>query len=541
MNPLAIIGCGLLGFGIVLVLTSLALRFCPSSKRERDFHHSHNGRVPRLGGLALAGAWIGVEIFIRLLFPQETLRIPCRNVAVLSSLAMFGLGFWDDLKALGAKRKLIGQVLISLTVYYAGVGIETIRIPFSGHIIALNGWGAPVTVLWLVGITNLINLIDGVDGLATGICLMLMSLLVYVGYQNGTFVLLTAGMTGALLAFLWFNFPPARMFLGDGGAYFLGFQIGLFALVSSHKGSVFAALIAPLFVLALPIVDTSLAILRRGLRGLPLFRADRRHLHHHLLSMGMSRRKVVLLFYGMTLLFLGMGFAAFCSDGQLVPVLLGLAAALLLLCAGQLSFSREWFAVGRTLGNSLAMRQEIHYALALMNCLKHEARRCRSLSDLYEELVLAAQRLGFTTVKVRLTDGERVWEDTRRCGTSPRCFRQELNGGCGVAIELQGPACFGGEPCSSPQPAHRRNGTCQCPNPADGRLFGVIAELVAEGWVRAAAKSRNGRPPRAFNESAVAGLGNGARPSRFPLIDRLQVRRAASKAAADDSATESSL
>src|ERR1035437_706114 len=183
--------------------------------------------------------------------------------------------------------------------------------------------------------TKLINLIDGVDGLAGGICLLLMTLLAYVGYQGGTFALLASGMAGALLGFLAFNFPPARIYLGDGGAYFLGFQIGLFSILSSHKGTVFAALTAPLFVLALPILDTALAILRRGLRGLPIFRPDRQHIHHHLLGMGLSRRKVELYLYAVTLIFLAMGFAAFWSRGHLVPVLLGLATLILLVCAGR--------------------------------------------------------------------------------------------------------------------------------------------------------------------------------------------------------------
>ena len=170
---------------------------------------------------------------------------------------------------------------------------------------------------------------------------MLMVLLAYVGHQSGTIELLVAGMVGALLGFLRFNFPPARIYLGDGGAYFLGFQIGLFAILSSHKGTVFAALTAPLFVLALPILDTALAILRRGLRGLPIFRPDRKHLHHQMLGMGLSRRKVVLYFYAITLIFLVMGFAAFWSRGQLIPVLMGLATLILLACAGGLHFSRD--------------------------------------------------------------------------------------------------------------------------------------------------------------------------------------------------------
>src|SRR5204862_6919984 len=149
--------------------------------------------------------------------------------------------------------------------------------------------------------TNLISLVDGVDGLAGGICLMLMALLSYVGHVNGSFVLLTAGMAGALLGFLRFNFPPARIYMGDGGAYFLGFQIGVFSIASSQKGAIFGALAAPLFVLALPILDVALAILRRGFRGLPIFRPDRSHIHHRLIGMGLSRRKVVVSIYALTL------------------------------------------------------------------------------------------------------------------------------------------------------------------------------------------------------------------------------------------------
>ena len=113
---------------------------------------------------------------------------------------------------------------------------------------------------------------------------MLMALLAYVGHQSGNLELVACGMVGALLGFLWFNFPPARIYMGDGGAYFLGFQIGLFTIVNSQKGTILPALVAPLFVLALPILDTSLAILRRGLRGLPVFRPDRKHIHHRLID-----------------------------------------------------------------------------------------------------------------------------------------------------------------------------------------------------------------------------------------------------------------
>jgi UDP-N-acetylmuramyl pentapeptide phosphotransferase/UDP-N-acetylglucosamine-1-phosphate transferase len=404
---------------------------------------------------------------------------------------MFAIGFWDDLAPLGARRKLTLQILIALAVCCAGIGIEKFQLPFIGRIIELRGWGILLTVLWLVGITNLLNLIDGVDGLAAGIALMLLALLVCVGVQNGTFVLLTAGMTGALLGFLWFNFPPARIYLGDGGAYFLGFQIGLYSLIGSQKGTVLAALLAPLFVLALPIVDTSLAIARRGLRGLPIFRPDRRHIHHHLLSMGLSRRQVVFSFYGLTLVFLAMGLAVLWSRGQLLPVLFGLAVLLLLLCAGRLSFSREWFAVGRTVGNSLAMRQEIQYGLSLMSWLRQEGRRCASMEALFSDLVFAARRLGFTCVKVRLRGGEGCWEE-RESGAADRTFSQELPGGELGRFELRAPACVGPSSCHFAAQDKALQGRC-CPCAKDSKLFEIMAELVAEGWTQAVNNSPRGR------------------------------------------------
>jgi len=340
--------------GIVFLLIPLILRNRSRfAQRAPDLHHTHKTPIPRLGGLALAAAFLGVEAFVAVFFPEQGMARE-RWVVMGSSLAMFGLGLWDDLRPLGAKRKLLCQLLIAAVVCSFGIGIQTFKIPFTGTIINLSAWGVLLTMLWLVAMTNLINLIDGVDGLAGGISLMLMALLAFVGYQHG-FGLIACGMVGALLGFLWFNFPPAKIYLGDGGAYFLGFQIGLLTLVSSQKGTVVAALVAPLFVMALPIVDTTLAIVRRGLRGLPIFRPDRKHIHHRLMDMGLSRRKVVLSLYAVTLIFLGMGFTVFMSDGYWIPALLGLALLLMLLCAGRLSFSREWFSVGRVLGNSLSM------------------------------------------------------------------------------------------------------------------------------------------------------------------------------------------
>lgn len=493
MAGLLIAICGLVGFGITVLTIPLILKVCNRCEvnRFRDLHHSQKVPVPRFGGLALAVAFGGLELFMHVFLPEWRAALAVRPVVVWGSLAMFALGFADDLRPLGAKRKLLAQLLIAGFVYWSGVGIETVKIPFSDRVVQLHAWGGLVTVLWLVGITNLVNLIDGVDGLAGGIGLMLMTLLVYVGYQSGSFVFLAAGMSGALLGFLMFNFPPAKIYLGDGGAYFIGFQIGAFSLVNSHKGAVVAALTAPLFVLALPIVDTSLAILRRGLHGLPVFRPDRRHLHHQMLRTGMSRRQVVLSFYAVTLVCLVMGFAAFWSRGHLVPVLLGALVLILLFCAGRLSFAREWFAVGRTLGNSLAMRQEIQYALSLTAWLRQEANRCRGLDELFDCLVFAARRLGFLGLKLTLGDEERAWTEPGEEPAMHHCLvtRHEMDGGRLGVIELRASRCgsAGGGMEGRPVGLHGCQASA-CPCVAESRLFEIMSELLAEAWMKGARK-----------------------------------------------------
>ncbi len=492
--------------GIVFFLIPLILRAARRGTfggSRKDLHHTNDKVIPRFGGLALALAFIGVQIIISLLYsePQEVLRE--RMVILLSSVAVFGLGFWDDIRPIGAKKKLAGQIIIALVVCCFGHGIQKFRIPFTETIISLHGWGLLVTVAWLVVMTNLINLVDGVDGLAGGICLMLMSLLAYQGTSTMQFV--AAGMAGALLAFLWFNFPPARIYMGDGGAYFLGFQIGMLSIASSQKGTIVAALVAPLFVLALPILDVALAILRRGLRGLPVLQPDKRHIHHHLLSMGLSRRRVVLSIYGVTLVFLVMGFAAFWSRGQLVPVLLGLGALLLLLCAGKLSFSREWFAVGKVLGNSLSIRQEVQYGLVLVRWLTMEGDRGNSIECLWSDLVFVAQRLGFTGIRLSLEDGERLWSQAETGGPI-RVARHELQGGrCGI-LELTAPAIEDG---SAEDHAPLAPEEADVPGAAlsDPKLFVIMSELLAEGWIRATRRWQHRTEPMRFDSKAPAHSG----------------------------------
>lgn len=316
---------------------------------------------------------------------------------------------------------------------------------------------------------------------------MLMLLTAAVGHQNGHCELLALGMAGALLGFLWFNFPPARIYLGDGGAYFLGFQIGLYAIVNSQKGAVFSALLAPLFLLALPIVDAVAALARRGLRGLPLFRPDRKHLHHRLMSTAASKRGLVLKMHGINLVLLALALACFWSGGQWLARLAAAAVLLLLVCAGSCKFSRRWLAIHRVIGGCLRMRSEVRYGLCLARWLELEALRRAGPDALWPDLVFAAKKLGFDSVKLTLSREYRDWQRRGPAHESQsQLARFEGHYGC---IELRAAACPwrgpGGETyCAEQRACQRWRHGCL----ADPRAFETVSELLAEAWSKAAAQ-----------------------------------------------------
>ncbi len=471
MNLLPLLICAITGLITTLVIVPVIRRLAARAllnEQGGEFHHRHHTSVSRLGGVALATAFIVVAVVGSVSFAPSGLPLRENAVILLSSLAMFGLGLWDDLRRLGARKKLMGQILISTAVCVCGVAIDTFKNPLTGQLYHLGFWSVPVTILWLVALTNIVNLIDGVDGLAGGIALMLMGLLVYVGLgaETNFQTVCAAGMFGALLGFLRYNFPPAKIYMGDGGAYFLGFLIAILTVVNSQKGTIVAALIAPLFALALPILDVSLAILRRALKGLPIFRADRNHLHHKLLETGFTRRRVVLILYGISSMCLLMGFGVLWSQGRWAPIFFGFLCVLLLLSARSFHFSREWFAVGRVLENSLAMRKDSYYALALARWLELEAERGGPLPALWEDFVFAARKLGFTFVELKIENETLSWRSPTHPDStrSWRCTHHlELNGDMALGFGVDRDAM-----------SHR--------------LFEHLAELAAECWLKTATR-----------------------------------------------------
>jgi len=489
---------GVIGTLVSLVLIPTFQKYLPSlGRREQgDFHHVQGVSVSRMGGLALVGSFVVTFLIVHFFSPPAAADAGVYRTIFVAALAMFFLGFWDDLKPLGAKRKLAGQIIIAIGACCAGIHLDNIKNPFTGVIYALGVFGPVLAVVWLVALTNLINLIDGIDGLAGGVALMLMGLLAYVGFnsQMPYLSLCAIGMAGSLAGFLYFNFPPAKIYLGDGGAYFLGFLIAGLSLANSHKGTIIAALIAPLFALALPVIDVSLAILRRGLKGLPLFRPDRNHLHHRLIGVGFSSTRAVLTLYGVSLVFLLLALFAFWLEGRALPILFGFAGLVLLLFLGSFGFGREWFSVGRVLGNSLQMRKTTEYVLTLSRWLELEAERRDSLDEMWADFNFMLARLNFLEGRLTLEDGQKIWvaEKSITPETERHHWRREFNQH--MTIEFAA-------------------GT----RAMDRQLFGHLCELAAEAWHKAAQRwcSLHGLP-LAFQSSAVAGATEPVSPESAP-------------------------
>ena len=262
----------------------------------------HTEPVPRVGGVAIVlslavALWLVARLSGR---GAATLNEHGIVVVLGGALAMHVLGLWDDIANIRARWKLAAQVAIAIGVYAFGLRMTTLSLPLFGVVHFHAGTALLFTVLWFVGITNAFNLIDGLDGLASGAALFALTTMFVVGSVNGqtSSAYVTIALAGATLGFLFYNFHPASIFLGDSGSLFLGFMLAGLGLLSSQKSPTVVAVAIPVVSLGLPVLDTAIAILRRFLRGQPIFSADRGHIHHRLLGLGHSPKKVALLLYG---------------------------------------------------------------------------------------------------------------------------------------------------------------------------------------------------------------------------------------------------
>lgn len=293
----------IVAFLSAIILTPLVKRlaFRIGAVDAPNYRKVHARIMPRLGGLAIFGAFMIAFLFLKLTTGFE--RDYVFAILVAATIIVI-TGIIDDMREISAKAKMLGQVVAAcIIVFVGGIQINEINLPFGGDL--EFGWlSIPITLLWIVGITNAINLIDGLDGLAAGVSTI--ALITLAGMAmimgNGIAIAMASILAAATLGFLIFNFHPAKIFMGDTGALFLGFMIAVLSLLG-FKNITFISFVIPVIILGVPISDTFFAIVRRLRNKQKWSDPDKSHLHHRLLDLGFSHRQTVLVIYVLAAMF----------------------------------------------------------------------------------------------------------------------------------------------------------------------------------------------------------------------------------------------
>lgn len=351
--------------------------------------------IPRLGGLPIM---LAVSLGLLLVFNADPGNAVKWFPILTGSVLMYGLGLWDDLSPLGARKKLAGQILTASLVYWMGLRIDKVTYPGGAWSVDLATASYFVTVFWLIAVPNIINLIDGFDGLAGGLGLFMSVTLGLVAIHNAQLGVAWYAFTmaGSLLGFLVFNFPPAKIYLGDGGAYLIGFTIAALSLNSSNKASVAAVLIVTVIALGIPILDTTFALLRRALRGYPIFHADDEHLHHRLEKLGFTKTRILLGVYGVAVVLSLLALSVIWSQGRTLPIGIGALFILAVLVLRQFHSVRSWDDVRQKADRVLGRRRHVQYALLQARLLEMEIDRCHSAQEFWAIFEHTIRRIGFT-------------------------------------------------------------------------------------------------------------------------------------------------
>jgi UDP-GlcNAc:undecaprenyl-phosphate GlcNAc-1-phosphate transferase len=316
----------------------------------------HAAPVPRIGGLAVFAGFLASAVFAVFAtgywekFPEGAGEW---SVLAAGAASMLILGTVDDIRGVSFHWKFLFQILAGLAAWLAGFRIDALTIPLVAGPLELGGLSVLVTILWVVGVTNALNLIDGLDGLAAGSAMITCTAVATLAFWSGNVAeaAISAALVGSLVGFLRYNFNPARIFLGDSGSMFLGFVLASISIRASQKNTTTVAVLVPVLVLGLPLFDTAFAVLRRSWRlathARPdsggwwtlarrvsvLFLPDRGHIHHRLLDSGMSHRGAVLVLYGVATVLAAIALLDAATTGMALGTLGALALALFFLVA----------------------------------------------------------------------------------------------------------------------------------------------------------------------------------------------------------------
>ena len=310
----------LLAFITAYVITPYTIRFAKKVGAldiPKESRKIHKKPMPRLGGIAvIVGFTVSVIYLLTVMSIEKTINLFGDEQYYIKMIGFFGglviLGgfcFVDDLKNINPFFKLFGQILAATVVVASGILIDKISLPYVDTIITEQASSMIITIIWIVGITNAINLIDGLDGLSSGVSLISCVSLLIIFALNGSpliSIILITALAGAILGFLPYNFNPAKTFLGDTGSEFLGYALSIISILGMAKTYTAIVIVAPLLVFALPLLDTSFAIIRRLIKTKSLkgvFKADKEHLHHKIMKHGYSQKQAVLILYGISATF----------------------------------------------------------------------------------------------------------------------------------------------------------------------------------------------------------------------------------------------
>jgi UDP-GlcNAc:undecaprenyl-phosphate GlcNAc-1-phosphate transferase len=377
----------------------------------RSSRKIHGHPIPRLGGIAIVIAFYAPMVGLLLLHSDVGQMFVAEREHVIGLFAggivIALLGLYDDLRGANAIQKFLVQFAVAAMLYKLGFRMEALANPFGAPITL--GWASlPLTMLWIVGVINALNLIDGLDGLAGGVALVAVVTTFLVSLQrvHPLMMLFSSALAGSIVGFLFYNFNPASIFMGDTGSMFLGFVLATTALQTNQKASTAVAVLIPGIALGLPIMDTLLAIGRRAVRGRPLFQADKEHIHHKLMDLGLSHRQAVLVLYGFCIL---LGAAAliltFASSLQstLLLVVLAVVAFIFLRSLGYVRFDR--------IPESTLDRKRNRAMRAALRPLGRRLRQLRAPKEMWPIVMEAAKALGAVSATLQL-DGAEATETT---------------------------------------------------------------------------------------------------------------------------------
>ncbi len=278
----------------------------------------HTTPIPLMGGTAVYLAYLVGIIFIYLFSDGNYDKLLHENLSfIIGGTLILFLGIYDDMKGASSYQKFSVQILAALVVIGFGYRIESVVNPFGG-VFELGWWSYPATIFWLVMISNAFNLIDGLDGLASGIGVGAAFTMMLISLWNGNLVsaLPAAILAASITGFLIYNFNPAKIFLGDSGSLVIGFWLACFSINGTFRTESAIAIIIPLIVFSLPVLDTFMAFFRRVRLGIHPFKADRKHIHHRLLYLGLSQRQAMLVLNGISYSWGLLAFAAVVLGNQ---------------------------------------------------------------------------------------------------------------------------------------------------------------------------------------------------------------------------------